>query len=110
MGGFLQGFVSDVFLPELFDQSEIGRLLGLEDFEIETSSLNAFSLRLTRQLFGPVYLSYWRRLSGVSQGTVGEFGDWELRFSYRLPRNLQLSYTINEQRQNAVLFEVFRFR
>ena len=36
---------------------------------------------------------------------MGEFGDWELRFSYRLPRNLQLSYTINEQRQNAVLFE-----
>ncbi len=111
VGGVLSGFVSDVFLPGLFEQSGIGRILGLEEFEVETSALNAFSLRLTRQLFGPVYLTYWRRLSGVNQGTVSEFSDWEMRFSYRLPRNLQLTYTFNEQRQNAVLFEgVFRFR
>jgi len=112
----LSDVISASFLPELFERIGIARALGFEEFTVEASRLDVFTLRLSRQLFGPLYASYWQRLSG--EDIYGESGRWEFKLSYRLPLSgralfldfVQFSWTLNEQRTNAYLVEgVFRF-
>lgn len=110
--------LSNAFLPELFERLGIGQALGLEEFSIDINQLNAFTLTVTRQLFGPLYATYTRRLSGTNGSgaatTPTDFG-WEFKLSYRFPvtllrTNLQFSYTADDQRTNAYLLEgVFKF-
>ncbi len=97
-------------LPELFDRSGIARVLGFDELAFEYSRLDAFSFRVSRPLFGPLSVSYWRRLSGANLAATPDYAAWEFKLSYRLRSNLQFSYSIDEQRTNAYLLEgVFRF-
>jgi hypothetical protein len=110
--------LSNSFLPELFEKLGIGQSLGLEELSIDINELNAFTLTISRQIFGPLYATYTRRLSGGpesnSSGSLDNFG-WEFKFSYRFPvtllrTNLQFSYSMDDQRTNAYLLEgVFKF-
>ncbi len=110
--------LSNSFLPELFERLGLGHALGLEEFSIDINELNAFTLRVSRQLFGPLYATYTRRLSGsTASGTAGSLENygWEFKLSYRFPitllqTNFQFSYSIDDQRTNAYLLEgVFKF-
>lgn len=102
--------LSESFLPGLLEQIGFGRGLGFEEFAVDISQLNTFSLRLSRHLFGPVYLGYWQRLSGPEQSIPGQPAAWEFKLSYRFRPQVQFSFTTDDQRTNAYLLEgVFRF-
>jgi hypothetical protein len=110
--------LSNAFLPELFERLGIGQALGLEELSLDINQLNAFTLRVTRQLIVPLYATYTRRLSGgtaTSAATGLENFGWEFKLSYRFPvnllrANLQFSYSIDDQRTNAYLLEgVYKF-
>lgn len=100
---------TDVFstavLPNLFEQAGITKALGLEELQIGYNRLDAFTLQVTRRLFGPFYAGYWRRLSGANLAGDTERAAWELKLSYRVRSNLQFSWTTDEQHQNAYLLE-----
>jgi len=110
--------LSNAFLPELFERLGLGNALGLEELSLDINQLNEFTLRITRQLMGPLYATYTRRLSGTNATAastgVTDFG-WEFKLSYRFPvnllrTNLQFSYSIDDQRTNAYLLEgVYKF-
>lgn len=119
LGQALEAQISDVIsasiLPELFERTGIGEALGFEELTIESSRLDVFTLRVSRNLLGPLYLSYWQLLTG--DDPANRSGRWEFKLSYRLPLSrralfefAQFSWTLNEQRTNAYLLEgVFRF-
>lgn len=110
VGGVVGDIFSQSILPGIFERSGLARSLGLEEFEVEYSQLDAFSLRLTRQLIGPLQIGYWRRLSSASRLGGVDRAAWELKLSYRLRSNLQFSWTFDEQKTNAYLVEgVFKF-
>ena len=110
VGGVVSGLFSQSILPGLFERTGLARTLGLEEFEIEYNQLDAFSVRISRQLFGPVQLSYWRRLSSASRLGAIDRAAWESKLSYRIRSNLHFSWSIDEQKTNAYLLEgVFKF-
>ncbi|MEP6755569.1 MAG: translocation/assembly module TamB domain-containing protein, partial [Chthonomonadales bacterium] len=97
--------------PGLLNQLGLGTALGLEDFSVDISQLNEFTLRLSRQISGPLYIGYFRRLTG-GQGAVATTNTaaWQVKFSYRFRPTLQFSYTVDDERTNAFLLEgVFKF-
>lgn len=110
----LTSAISNSLLPGLFERY-FGGLGGFEELSIDVTELNAFTLTATRQLFGPIYVTYIRRLTGTSTSSALEGVGWEVRFSYRFPvnllrGNLQFSYSLDSQKTNAYLLEgVFRF-
>jgi hypothetical protein len=102
--------LSESFLPGLLENLGVERAFGLEEFAVDISQLNTFALRLSRRLFGPVYLGYWQRLSGPEQALPGQPSAWQFKLSYRFKPQVQFSFTTDDQRTNAYLLEgVFRF-
>jgi hypothetical protein len=115
LGQIVRQQVTDILsasiLPGLLDQV-FGGLGGFEEFAVEIDQLNLFTLRITRRLFGPIYISYQRRISGNAGAMAGTVYDqaWRLELSYRFRPGLQFTYSTNDQRTNEVLLEgVFRF-
>ncbi|MCC6730805.1 MAG: translocation/assembly module TamB domain-containing protein [Chthonomonadales bacterium] len=97
-------------LPGLLDQLGIGRALGFSEFALEYNTFEQFTLRVSRPLFGPFEVTYWRRLSGARLAGSSVPAAWELKLSYRVRSHIQLSYTIDDQRTNEYRVEgVFRF-
>src|SRR5205807_1083803 len=106
-GNLNSGLVTDVFgqglLSGLFDKTGVAKALRLDELELEYNRYDAFTLRLSRQLFGPFYLGYWRRLSGgTNLAGNTEQAAWEFTLAYHIPYrlfngNLQFSWTTNEQ-------------
>ena len=114
LGKILSNQVTDIlsnsFIPDLMDRLGIGKALGFEELSVEYNRLDSFSLRISRQLFGPIYLSYWRQLSGTGQTTSLNQTSWEFKLSYRIRPNFQFSWTADDQRTNAYLLEgVYKF-
>jgi hypothetical protein len=105
--------LSNVLFPELFERLGLAQALGFEELTLDVYQLNAFTLRVSRQIFGPVYASYWRRLTGsgaTAGGSTLENAAWEFKLSYRFQPHFQFSWTTDDQRTNAYLLEgVFRF-
>jgi hypothetical protein len=105
--------LSNVLFPELFERLGLAQAGGFEEFTLEINQLNAFTLRVSRQIFGPVYAGYWRRLTGggtAGAGSTLENAAWEFKLSYRFRPHFQFSWTTDDQRTNAYLLEgVFRF-
>lgn len=115
VGTVLKTQAADIFsqsiLPGLFERTGIGRALGFDEFDLDYSGRDNFSLRVSRQIVGPLYISYFRRFNGGTQDvTSADPANWEYKLSYRLRNNIQFSLTANDQRQNVFLVEgVFRF-
>jgi hypothetical protein len=100
--------LSQSFLPGLLEKLGLGQ--GFEEFTVDISQLNVFTLRLSRQLFGPIYLGYWRQLSGGSPAAGLNQAMWEFKLSYRFKPQFQCSFTTGNQSTNAYLLEgVFKF-
>ena len=59
---------------------------------------------MSRQLFGPFDIAFWRRVAGGKE-TVGDAGAWELRLGLRLRNAFRLTYSVDSQRTNAYLLE-----
>jgi len=97
-------------LPDLFERTGIGSALGFEEFSLEYNRVDAFTIRLSRPLLGPLHASYWRRLSGAGTSGLADNAAWEFKLSWRLKNNVQFSWKADDQRTNAYLLEgVFRF-
>jgi hypothetical protein len=106
----LTDVLSASLLPELLERLGIARALRFEELSVEYNRLDAFTLRASRQIFGPLYLGYWRRFSNASGLGDTQRAVWELKLSYRIRDNLQFSWTTDDQRTNAYLLEgVFKF-
>ncbi|MBM3494495.1 MAG: hypothetical protein FJX72_09290, partial [Armatimonadetes bacterium] len=107
-GGLLVGKVVDylggALMPDLVDQTGVGRALGLQELTVDYSRGGAFVLRLSRDLFGPFEVAYWRNLSGV-RDHPSDSGDWEFRLGIRLRRGFRLTWVIDDQRTNAYRLE-----
>jgi hypothetical protein len=108
VGGVLMGqavdYLGGALLPDVFGELGLGRTLGLQEFSVDYSSTGAFVLRMSRELFGPFDIAYWRRVAGGKE-TVGDAGAWELRLGLRLRNAFRLTYSVDSQRTNAYLLE-----
>jgi hypothetical protein len=100
--------LSQSFLPGLLEKLGLGQ--GFEEFTVDISQLNVFTLRVSRQLIGPIYLGYWRQLTGGASIAGVDQALWEFKLSYRFRPQFQFSFTTDNQRTNAYLVEgVFKF-
>jgi translocation and assembly module TamB len=64
---------------------KITRPLGLTDFALGYDPVERLNLTVSRQLFGPLYVTYFRTLNGVTD-------IYDLKFSFRFKQRYQLSY------------------
>ncbi|NLH99404.1 MAG: hypothetical protein GX446_07910 [Chthonomonadales bacterium] len=107
-GGVLMGKVVDylggALMPDLVDQTGVGRALGLSEFSVDYSRAGAFVLRLSRDLPGPFEIGYWKHISGERMA-LSDVGDWELRLGARLQKRVRLTWTVNDQRTNVYRLE-----
>lgn len=97
---FTNIFTSSV-LPTIFDRP--AEALGFEELSINYDPVQRLNLVLSRRLFGPLYVSYNRGLSGGQEM-------YNLKFSFRFTDRVQLSYDQDEQNTHRILLEsVFHF-
>lgn len=110
LGDQMAGIFSASLLPDILESSGVLRTFGLEELSFNYDRGQDVTFHVSRQLTGPLYLSYWQRLSGTTGVSLTDRAAWELSTSLRLRDNLQFSWTTDEQRTNAFLVEgVFRF-
>jgi autotransporter translocation and assembly factor TamB len=93
-------FTSSV-LPGGFDR--LAANLGFEELAINYDPVQRLTLTVSRQLFGPLYVTYIRSLDAVHEM-------YDLKFSLRFKDRYQVSYDIDEQHTHRLLLEgVWRF-
>ena len=114
IGRVLGDQVADVLaanlVPEMLERTGLPRALGLEDLSLDYARGQALSLNLSARIGGPLYVGYWQRLSGPERTAVDDRAAWRFSLSYRLRPGWQLSWTVNDETENAFLTEgVFRF-
>ncbi len=102
--GKVVDYLGGALMPDLVDQTGVGRALGLSELNVDYSQVGALVLRLSRDLPGPFEVGYWKQLSSA-RSTLSDQGDWELRLSARLPNRFRLSWTHNDQRTNVYRLE-----
>ncbi len=102
--GKVVDYLGGALMPDLVDQSGVGRALGLSELNVDYSRAGAFVLRLSRDLHGPFEVGFWKHISG-SRSTLSDQGDWELRLSARLVNRFRLSWTLDDQRTNVYRLE-----
>ena len=97
----LTNVLTSSYLPGAFDK--IASATGFEDFSIGYDAVQHLTLTVSRHLFGPLYVSYFRTLEGSQEL-------YDLKLSFRFKERYQLSYEIDEQNTQRYLLEgVWRF-
>lgn len=97
----LTNVLTGSFLPGVFDQ--LAASTGFEQIEIGYDPVQRLTLTLSRHLFGPLYVSYFRTLEGGQEM-------YDIKVSFRFKDRYQLSYDIDEQHTSRYLLEgVWRF-
>lgn len=97
----LTNVLTSSYLPGAFDRLAAG--LGFEEFAINYDPIQRLTLSISRHLFGPIYLSYFRTLEGAQE-------KYDLKLSFRFRDRYQLSYDLDEQHTSRYLLEgVWRF-
>ena len=97
----LTNMLTSAVLPGFFDK--FAGDLGLEEFLINYDPVQHLTLSLTRHLFGPLYLSYFRTLDGAQE-------KYDLKLSFRFKDRYQFSIDLDEQHTSRYLLEgVWRF-
>jgi len=97
-------YLGGPLLTDVLSSTGLQQALGLQELSLDYAATGAFTLRLSRVLYGPLEASYWRRITGGRE-TVGDAGSWELRIGLRLRNAFRLSYSLDSQRTNAYLLE-----
>lgn len=97
----LTNVLTSSYLPGAFDRIAAG--LGFEQFDIGYDPVQRLTLTISRHLFGPLYVSYFRTLQGAQE-------IYDLKLSFRFRQRYQLSYELDEQHTTRYLLEgVWRF-
>jgi hypothetical protein len=97
----LTNVLTSSYLPGAFDR--IAAATGFEEFAINYDPVQRLTLSLSRHLFGPLYVSYFRTLEGAQE-------KYDLKLSFRFRERYQLSYDLDEQHTQRFLLEgVWRF-
>ena len=97
----LTNIITGTVLPGQFDKLANG--LGLEQFELSYDPVQQLSLTVSRQIIGPLYVTYNRGLSSENRY-------YDLKTSLRLRGRYQFSYDYDDQRISRYLLEgVWRF-
>ncbi len=93
--------VANSVLPTLFDQP--ARELGFQELALTYDPIRQLSFTLSRQIVGPLYVTYDRTLGGSKVLS-------DIKVSLRLDQRLQLSFEKNEQNIDSIQLEgVYRF-
>ncbi len=93
--------VANSVLPTLFEQP--ARELGFQELALTYDPIRQLSFTLSRQIVGPLYLTYDRTLGGSKVLS-------DIKVSLRLNQRLQLSFEKNEQNVDSLQLEgVYRF-
>ena len=88
-------------LPTLFDQP--ARELGFQELALTYDPIRQLSFTLSRQIVGPLYVTYDRTLGGSKVLS-------DIKVSLRINERLQLSFEKNEQNIDSLQLEgVYRF-
>lgn len=97
----LTNVFTESVIPGLFDN--VARATGFDELELAYDPIQRLNLVVSRQIFGPFYVSYNRTL-----GTIPEM--YTLKMSYRIRRGYQVSFEQNELNEQRTLLEgVWRF-
>jgi hypothetical protein len=97
----LTNIITGTVLPGQFDKLANG--LGLEQFELSYDPVQQLSLTVSRQIIGPIYVTY-------NRGLTSENKYYDLKTSLRLRGRYQFSYDYDDQRISRYLLEgVWRF-
>lgn len=97
----LTNVLTSSVLPGAFDR--LAANFGFDDFSIGYDPVQHLTLSISRHLFGPLYVSYFRTLEGSQEL-------YDLKLSFRFKDRYQLSYDIDEQRTSRYLLEgVWKF-
>ncbi len=97
----LTNVLTSSYLPGAFDRVAAG--LGFEEFVINYDPVQRLTLSVSRHLFGPIYVSYFRSLASAQER-------YDLKLSFRFRQRYQFSYDLDEQRTQRFLLEgVWRF-
>lgn len=104
-GQALAAELSNVFtssvLPSLFQGP--AQALGFEELSIGYDPVQRLNLTISRQLFGPLYVTYLRSLTATQEM-------YDLKVSLRFKNRYQLSWETDDQRTQRVLLEgVWKF-
>ena len=93
--------LSGSVLPGIFDRTATS--LGFEELSLGYDPIDRLTLNISRNLFGPLYISYFRTLSSSYQR-------YDLKLSLRFKDRYQLSFDIDEQSTKKLLLEgVWKF-
>ena len=88
-------------LPGVFDRTAAS--LGFEELSIGYDPVDRLTLNISRHLFGPLYVSYYRTLSATTER-------YDLKLSFRFKDRYQLSFDLDEQHTQKLLLEgVWKF-
>jgi autotransporter translocation and assembly factor TamB len=97
----LTNVLTSSYLPGAFDR--IAAATGFEQIELGYDPVQRLTLSLSRHLYGPLYISYFRTLQGAQE-------KYDLKLSFRFRERYQLSYDLDEQHTSRYLLEgVWRF-
>jgi hypothetical protein len=88
-------------LPGIFDRTATN--LGFEELSLGYDPVDRLTLQISRHLFGPLYVSYYRTLTATQER-------YDLKVSFRFHDRYQLSYDLDEQHTQKLLLEgVWKF-
>lgn len=97
----LTNIFTSSYLPGVFDR--VAEKTDFEELAIGYDPVQHLNITLSRRLFGPLYVTYIRSLTGLDEM-------YTLKVSLRFKERYQLSYETNEQSTQQVLLEgVFLF-
>ncbi len=97
----LTNVLTSSYLPGVFDKFAAG--LGFEELVVNYDPVQRLTLSISRHLFGPIYVSYFRTLESTQE-------KYDLKLSFRFRQRYQLSYDLDEQHTSRYLLEgVWRF-
>ena len=99
--GVFTNIFTGYVLPNQFDK--ISSFIGLDQLELNYDPVQQLAFTVARQLFGPVYVTYNRGLSGENRY-------YDFKVSLRFRDRYQLSYDLNDQQTQQFLLEgVWRY-
>lgn len=106
-GNAFEGELIDVLTGSLLPPilSAPAQALGLEDLAFNYNPIFGWSFTVSRQLFGPFYVTYFRSLAATPTSSI-----YDLMLSFRFKTNYQISLETDEQETYRLLLEgVWRF-
>ncbi len=97
----LSGVFTGSVLPGIFDRTAAN--LGFEELSLGYDPIDRLTLNISRHLFGPLYVSYYRTLTALQER-------FDLKLSFRVKDRYQISYDLDEQHTQKFLLEgVWKF-